>query len=264
MIETDCVTFRVGASALVDDATIAVRPGEVLALLGPNGAGKSTLLRLLSGDATPSAGAVRMAGRPLAAWTRHEAARVRAVLPQSSTLEFAFTAFEVALMGRFPHDGRGESRACRAIAEAALDETGAWPLRDRLYPTLSGGEQQRVQLARVLAQIWEPPADGAPRYLLLDEPTSSLDLAHQHETLAVARRLAGQGVGVVAVLHDLNLAALYADRVALMAGGRLGTPGTPKAVFSAEAIERVFGVPVTVGRHPDGRHPLVIAAPRLA
>jgi len=261
MIEAEAVSLRIGRARLVADATITLAPGEVLALLGPNGAGKSSLLRLMAGDASPSAGRVRMAGRPLGAWTRRAAARFRAVLPQSSTLEFAFTAFEVTLMGRGPHDGRGESRADRAIAEAVLAETGAWHLRDRLYPTLSGGEQQRVQLARVLAQIWEPAPDGGPRYLLLDEPTASLDLAHQHETLALARRFAGQGVAVLAVLHDLNLAALYADRVALMTGGRLGEPGPPGAVFSADAIRSVFGVPVTIARHPGSDRPLVIAAP---
>ncbi len=249
----------VEGNTLLAEMSVQVRPNEVLAVLGPNGAGKSTLLKVLCGDLSPTRGTVSMGGRPLSSWDRKASARVRAVLPQQSSLSFPFRVLEVALMGRSPHLRGPETRRDLAIARAALEEAGVGHLEDRLYPTLSGGESQRVHLGRVLAQIWEA-MDELPRYLLLDEPTSSLDLAHQHQALSVARGFAERQVGVLVVLHDLNLAAQYADRILLLKEGREVASGPPEQVLQAEVIEAVYDIPVTVIPHPHGPRPLVVPA----
>lgn len=274
MIEAREVTVRVGASVLLEGVTVEVRPGEVLAVVGPNGAGKSTLRKALCGDVELSGGEVWMCGRALSEWTAIERARVRAVMPQDSALNFPFTVLEVALMGRLPHLRGGERLRDYEIACAALEAAEAGHLAGRLYPTLSGGEKQRVQLARVLAQIWEPAERGRSgdkrsdrsegvgvRFLLLDEPTSNLDLAHQHDALAVARRLARDGAGVFVVLHDLNLAAQYADHILMLKGGRAVRLGRPREVLTREAIRELFGVEAVVTEHPSADCPLVVPVP---
>ena len=253
-----------GGRRLLDEVSLAVIPGELLVIIGANGAGKSTLLRCLGAELTPAAGEVQMNGRPLARWAPRDSAKRRAVLPQASPLGFPFTGLEVALMGRIPFGapGPGDIR----IAGAALAAAEAAHLAERRYTTLSGGERQRVHLARVLAQLWEPLPDGEPRYLLLDEPTASLDLAHQHALLRLARAWAAADVGVLIVLHDLNLAAQYADRIAMLKGGRLLVVGTPAEVLRPEAIAEAFGLEVHCLRHPELDCPLIVpkAAPPLA
>jgi iron complex transport system ATP-binding protein len=201
-----------------------------------------------------------MGARPLDDWSLIERARVRAVLPQDSTLSFPFTVLEVVLMGRTPHLKGVEGRVDHEIARASLDVVEARHLEQRLYPTLSGGERQRVQFARVLAQIWEP-VPGSARYLLLDEPTSSLDLAHQHSSLNTARRLAHEGVGVLVILHDLNLAAQYCDDIVMLKDGRAVCAGTPSGVLTDENIFMTFGVKTLVMQHPTLKCPLVITVP---
>ena len=257
MIEARGVTFAIGSTKLLDDVSVTIVPGEVLAVVGPNGAGKSTLRKILTGELLPSAGEVFMGGRPLADWSNRERARIRAVLPQDSTLSFPFVVSEVVLMGRTPHLRGAETAHDREIAAEALRVVEAEHLQDRLYPTLSGGERQRVQLARVLAQIWEAPDQG-PRYLLLDEPTANLDLAHQHVTLRIVRRFAGEGVGALVILHDLNLAARYADRVVLLKEARVVAAGTPAEVFTQDTIQQTFDLPVMVIPHPHADQVVVI------
>ncbi len=258
MMHLHDATYRIGPNTLVDGVTLALRPGEVLAVVGANGAGKTTLLRLLSGELRPSSGAVCLDGRPLGAFAPEHLARRRAVLPQHSTLGFGFSVQEVVLLGRTPH--RTPPARDLEIAAGAMQAAGVAHLAARRYPTLSGGEQQRVHLARALAQIWEASGPGA-RYLLLDEPTASLDLAHQHAVLGVARRCAAAGVGVLAVLHDLNLAAQHADRIAVLRRGRLLAEGPPEAVLTPEIIRRAFDISVLVTRHPCATCPLVVPIP---
>jgi len=238
-----------GGATLLDDVSLAVGRGEVVALLGPNGAGKSTLLRALCGELSPAAGDVHLEGRSLSGWSPRERAARLGVLPQASRLVFPFTAEQVALLGRTPHVARRESARDREIAGLALRRAGVGALARRDYLRLSGGEQQCVQLARVLAQVWDAPAQGS-RYLLLDEPTASLDLRLQHALLGLTRQLAGQGFGLLVSLHDLNLAAQYADRIALLCGGRLLADGAPPQVLSAERIRRVWGVEAAAGLDP--------------
>lgn len=256
MIEARKITFEIDSKKLLDDVSMEMRGGEVLAVVGANGAGKSTLRKVLCGDLIASSGEVLMNNLPLANWTLPERARVRAVLPQDSSLDFPFTALEVVLMGRAPHVAGAESERDYEIARAALSEVDALRLEKRIYPTLSGGERQRVQLARVLAQIWE--ASGEPRCLLLDEPTSSLDLTHQHQTLKIAKKFARQAVAVLIILHDLNLAAQYADRIALLKNGKIVRLDAAEKVFTPDAIQETFGVKVSVIKHPHFDCPLII------
>jgi iron complex transport system ATP-binding protein len=226
-------------------------------VVGPNGAGKSTLLRVLSGDLRAYDGTVALLGRPLRAWAPDALARARAVLPQESTLTFPFSALEVVMLGRTPHGGSVGAHA-RAICLEALAAVAMDAMAERLYPTLSGGERQRVQLARVLAQIWRAADAPGGRVLFLDEPIASLDLAQQHRALAVARRFAADGVAVLVVLHDLNLAAQHADRVAVLRDGALAAVGAPEAVLTPALVERVFGIPVAVVPHPAGGRPVLV------
>ena len=259
MIEIRSVTHRVGARSLLRDVSLAVNPGEVLVLVGPNGAGKSTLLRVLSGDLVPSAGEVLLDGRPLDALSLRERARLRATLPQQSDLAFPYSVHEVVLLGRSPHlDGR-ETQRDRAIARISMSVTDTLPFEDRAYPTLSGGERQRVQAARVVAQIWEGPGCRA---LYLDEPTASLDLAHQHAMLGLARRMAEDRCAVVCVIHDLNLAAQYATSIAVLHEGRIRALGPPARVLSPELLAEVFEVDALVVPHPELACPLVISRGR--
>ncbi|HEY0428245.1 MAG TPA: heme ABC transporter ATP-binding protein [Pyrinomonadaceae bacterium] len=257
LIEAQNITVEIHSRKILEDVSVSINCGEVLAVLGANGAGKSTLRKVLCGDLAPTAGAVSMNGKALDDWTLIERAKARAVLPQDSTLNFPFAVLEVVLMGRAPHVRGTESRKDYEIARAALEAVEAEHLEDRIYPTLSGGERQRVHLARVLAQIWESSATGA-RYLLLDEPTSNLDLAHQHETLKIARKLAVEGVGLLVILHDLNLAARYADKVMMLKDGKIIAFGSVEEVFTAGIIDETFGVNVSVIKHPFFDCPLII------
>ncbi|MBL4834444.1 MAG: heme ABC transporter ATP-binding protein [Pseudomonas sp.] len=243
-----------GGCQILTGIEFQLRSGEVLAVLGTNGAGKSTLLATLSGELSHPEGDIKLAGRPLAAWPAAQRARRLAVLPQSSSLAFAFSVEEVVLLGRLPHAvGHDEDR--RVVAEV-MHATDIDHLRQRSYLALSGGERQRVHLARVLAQIWDA---AEPACLLLDEPTASLDLAHQRLILQSAREIARRGNAVLLVLHDLNLAACYADRLLMLDRGRVAALGTPWEVLQAERIQQVFGVEVEVARHPRLDCPLIIA-----
>ncbi|HEX8384971.1 MAG TPA: heme ABC transporter ATP-binding protein [Rubricoccaceae bacterium] len=257
MLALDAATVRIGQATLLDALSLGVAPGEVLAVVGPNGAGKTTALRLLAGERAPTGGHVRLDGRPLSETPADALALRRAVLPQESGLAFGFTALDVVLLGRTPH--RTTRRTDLAAAGRAMEEAGVDHLADRRYPTLSGGERQRVHLARTLAQLDGPAGEG--RYLLLDEPTSALDLGHQHSVLRTARRQAAGGTGVLAVLHDLNLAAQYADRIAVLAAGRLVAVGRPEAVLTPTVVRCAFGITVVVTAHPCAACPLVVPVP---
>lgn len=239
--------YNIGGRALLRDVSLRIDAGRVHAVLGPNGAGKSTLLKLLSGDLHPASGSITCAGRPLGDWSPGELARLRAVLPQRDQLSFGFTVEEVVRLGRLPCLQHAPARE-QEIVLAAMRTAGVDYLRTRRYPTLSGGERTRTQLARVLAQIWEAVEPG-PRLLMLDEPTANLDLAHQHRCLRVARDFAAQKVGVLVVLHDPNLVLAYADTVTLLCCGEVIGQGAPKDVLSSERLARVYGVPVDVIDH---------------
>lgn len=256
MIEARNITYSIGKRRILDDVSLDLRDGEVVGVLGANGAGKTTLRRVLSGDIAPDHGEATLNGRMLADWDVRELARVRAVLPQESTLNFAFRVEDIVLMGRSPHLEGMESEDDFRIVREVLRLVDAEGLEDRLYPTLSGGERQRVHLARVLAQIWEDT--GGPRFLFLDEPTSNLDLRHQHQALAVVRKLCERRIGSLVVLHDLNLAVRYADRVLLMKDGRSVAFGPTQEVLTAELIREVFDVEVDFISRSETEPPAII------
>lgn len=245
---------RAGRDAL-RGVDVRLTAGSVTVLAGPNGAGKSTLLAVLSGDLRPDRGRVLLAGRDLHAWAPAELARRRAVMPQETLLSFAFTAEEVVRMGRqaAPRVGRERAAVDDAVVSASMRATETTPLGQRIFPTLSGGEKARVTLARVLAQ--ESPL------LFLDEPTASLDPRHQHLVMMIARRAADAGGAVLAVLHDLNLAAQYADQVVLLREGVVRAAAPPVEVLTAETLESVFDTPFEVIEHPVYGTPLVVSLP---
>jgi len=257
LLELEAVSFAYGARQVLRHVSLTLAPGEILGVIGPNGSGKTTLVRVLSGVLPPSAGTVRLAGRPLAAYRRREVARRLAVVPQDPSIDFPFTALEVVLMGRAPHlpplaFPRARDLAIAREAMARLEVAG---VETRPLDRLSGGERQRILLARALAQ--------EPEILLLDEPTTHLDLRHQAGIHDVARALAREhGRGVVSVLHDLNLAALFCDRVVLLADGTVAGQGKPGAVLTAEALQRAYQTPVYVGRNELTGAPVVLPLPR--
>ncbi|WP_283189127.1 heme ABC transporter ATP-binding protein [Pseudomonas sp. PMCC200344] len=254
MLRTQNLQIRRGRKIVLTDITLELKPGEVLGVLGPNGAGKSTLLGALCGELQAHHGGVWLDERELSDWAGTARAQRLAVLPQVSTLDFAFRVEEVVGMGRLPHQS-GRARDDEIVA-AALHAADAGHLSGRSYLALSGGERQRVHLARVLAQLW--PGE-AGQTLLLDEPTSMLDPLHQHTTLQAVREFANRGAAVLVILHDLNLAARYCDRLLLLEGGRPVALDTPEQVLRPEPLKAVFGLEVLVQQHPERGHPLIIA-----
>jgi iron complex transport system ATP-binding protein len=245
------VEVALGPRAVLQGVELAAAPGTVLGLAGPNGAGKTTLFRIASRVLLPDRGEVRLAGDAIGSLSRRALARRLAVVPQDVSVAFPFLAGEVVLMGRAPHQtGPGfESDADVAIARRVMEELDIASLADRSMLELSGGERQLVLVARALAQ--------QPDVLLLDEPTSHLDLRHRTAVLERVRRFADEGGCALVVSHDLTLAARTCDEVALLDRGTLACCGTPEAVITVENLHRVFQVEAEVLRAPDGA-PLVV------
>ncbi|MDH6219109.1 ABC transporter ATP-binding protein [Streptomyces pseudovenezuelae] len=233
------VTAEVAGARLVDDIELAVDSGAFVGLVGPNGSGKSTLLRCVYRALRPDRGAIHLDGEDVHGMQPRAAARVLAALPQESAAEFDFTVAEVVAMGRLPHRDRTAARD-RAVCAEAMEHTGVTHLADRGFLALSGGEKQRVLIARALAQ--------QSRVLVLDEPTNHLDIAHQLDVLALVRR---SGLTALAALHDLNLAAAHCDRLYVVADGRIVASGPPYEVLRPALLAEVFGVRAHPVRHPE-------------
>ena len=253
-ITVDSISFGYDpATPVVRDVTLTVRRGEFLSLVGPNGSGKTTLLRLLDRIFIPQRGSITLDGQPLAKFSRTAIARRIAFVPQDNTIQFPFTVTEVVLMGRAPHSGgmAFENARDREVAGAMMALTDVAPLAAHPVMNLSGGERQRVFIARALAQ--------EPQIILLDEPNAHLDIAHQVDMFRIIKRLNTEsGLTVISVSHDLNLAAAYSDRIAMMVGGTLAALGAPAEVLTGERIREVFHTPVIVDTHP------VHGAPRVS
>ncbi|WP_420855287.1 heme ABC transporter ATP-binding protein [Xenorhabdus mauleonii] len=252
LIEARNLNYFIGQQQIIKDVSLSIRQGEVVAIIGPNGAGKSTLLRLLTGYNPPHSGECLLKGIPISQWPTQQLARTRAVMKQYSSLSFSFSVEDVIAMGRVPHENSHKKTAIdEAIALTECEE-----LRNRNYQQLSGGEQQRVQLARVLAQLWHPePTESC---LFLDEPTSALDLYHQQHTLRLVHRLTRQSpLAVCCVLHDLNLAALYADKIILLHKGKLVATGTPQDVLRDDILKQWYQADLGVTQHPETHQPQV-------
>jgi len=240
MIELAGIEYKVDTARILSDVTLSFRPGGFNAIIGPNGAGKSTLLKIAAGRLAPTGGTVRFDGADPARTDPLLLARKRAVLSQQSDPVFPLSAEDVVLMGRYPHFVHVPSRLDRQIVREALDKVGMRHKSAQSYATLSGGEKQKIQLARVFAQVWE--ADSGPRVLMMDEPTTNLDIRHQLDILETAREFQATGCTIIAVLHDINQAVTYADRLILMADGRLAGQTDEPATLSHAALEAIFRV----------------------
>ncbi len=231
---------------ILEGVSFSAEPEQIVCVIGPNGSGKSTLLKAVSG-LIPYTGSIAFNGDELRGLLPERLAGMRGVLPQSSSLSFPLTVFEVVRLGALA-GLQGDPLRLTAIIEEALAGLGLAGFGQRLYQQLSGGEQQRVQLARVLCQIGTATRKGKPNFLLLDEPTSSLDMRHQLTVMNAARNFAARGGSVIAIMHDLNLAASYADHMVLIENGRVVSEGTPAGVLNEPDLRRVYDVPLEVIR----------------
>ncbi|GAB3492419.1 heme ABC transporter ATP-binding protein [Spirosoma knui] len=254
MLEVNNLSYRIRNRQLLNGISFRANPGELLAIIGANGAGKSTLLKVCTRELTATEGEIRLRDKPINTYSDKELALLRAVLPQQNAVSFPFLVSELVLMGRYPHFDFHPSNQDYDIAELSLRKVGMWDFANRVFTTLSGGEQQRVQLARVLAQIWDIPQG----ILFLDEPTTGLDLLHQQQLLEVAREFTQKGFCVVVILHDLNLAAQYADQIIMLRKGQIEAAGTPRAVITPENVQRAFNLNVWLMNHPEMDCPMII------
>ncbi|HMM89955.1 heme ABC transporter ATP-binding protein [Bradyrhizobium sp.] len=248
LLEARSASMTIGGATLVDDVDLSVQPGEMVAIVGPNGAGKSTLLRMLSGDLRPTKGRVALKQRDIDAYPPRLLAHHRAMLSQHVNVTFPFTVEEIVHMGA----GDSGRASAQRLVDAALIEVDLTHFGQRQLPTLSGGEQQRAHFARVLVQLACGEAQHGPGLLLLDEPTSSLDMRHQIDLVETAKRRAQNGTAVIAVLHDLNLAMRFADRIVLLHRGRLAVDGGRAEAVTAETIRRIFEVDVRIDYTDQG------------
>ena len=245
MIELENVGYRIGKNWLVRDINLTIENGALWALIGPNGAGKSTLLRLISGELLPTTGEIRLFGKPIHSYEPKELARIRAYLQQKRDMNFPFTSLEIVLFGRHPHlNGTKETNRDISIAKGALQQVEADIFEERLYPTLSGGEASRVDIARILTQ--------APELYLLDEPTNHLDPRHQVQILNLCKTICARGKTVITAIHDLNLASMYADQLLLLKEGIAVACGPPDAVLTIDQLSETYDIPFEVLSHPDG------------
>lgn len=247
MLQVKSIHYRVGDAELLHDISFELHAGHILAIVGPNGAGKTTLLKLLIGDLPRSAGTITFAGRDVDEWSLAQRALRVAVLPQLSLLNFPYTVDEVVALGRTPHStGLVIDHDVVRQAMAAMDIT---PLSGRLYTELSGGEKQRTQLARVMAQIWRAE-DAGERLLVLDEPTSSLDLGHKQQLMQAVQGFAARGAAVIMVEHDLTVAANYAQSMLALQDGRCVAFGAVADVFDQALVQQLFDAEVRVLSDP--------------
>ena len=255
-LTADNICVHMSGFDILRDIDLSISAGKVTAIVGPNGAGKSTLIKTPCGEIVPSVGQIVLNGQNLSLWSLQHRALMMSVLPQQSRLDFPFTASEVVSLGRIPHK-TGLLRDTEIVAEALALVDAAY-LTGRFFTQMSGGEKQRVQLARVLSQIWEP-CDLGEQFLILDEPTSALDLSHQQLTASLVSQLAQRGVGVLVVVHDLNLAASCADQVVVLNDGKVAAMGTPEQVFTKQLITDVFAIDPLIQPHPISGKPLVLS-----
>lgn len=239
---------------LVDNVSMHINAGEVVAIIGPNGAGKTSLVRALTGELPISAGEVLFNQHRIQQYNLEQRARQLAMLSQHTELSFPFTVSDVVQLGRIPHSsGLAEDQR---IVEAALQAVDMTACSSRPYTQLSGGEKQRVQLARVMAQVWRQQ-DAPVRLLILDEPTAALDVSHTRQLMREISRMAASDVGVVMILHDFNLAARFADHIVVLVEGKKVAEGKPIEVFTEENMQRYFDVAAHIIPHPKTGRPLV-------
>lgn len=256
MIKASNLSVRLSGKQILHGVSVEAHAGQLTAIVGPNGSGKTTTLKAIAGEIAYD-GIVTINGHDIAQLKPWQLALKRAVLPQSTVISFPFTVREIVRMGLSVGAGNGADDIDR-IARDALDAVDLTGFAGRFYQELSGGEQQRVQLARALCQIWNPVHDGEAAFLMLDEPVSSLDIRHQLTIMRLARSYCERGGGVIAVMHDLNLTAMFADRMVMMKGGRVRAAGHPTEVMTDSTMETVFGCAMRVNATPGGNIPFVL------
>jgi len=254
MLRVENITYEINKRPLIKNLSFSMRCGEVIAILGANGAGKSTLIKMLSREKNTTEGNIMLNGKPIQRYGQAELALTRAVMSQHNVVTIDFQVREIVMMGRYPHYQNTPSGHDQDIVRQTMEICGVAEMEERSILTLSGGEQQRVQLARVLAQVWDCP--GA--LLLMDEPVAGMDIQYQQQTLAIVSALAKRGFMVIAVLHDINLAAQYADRILLLKNGRKWNDGTPAEVLNTKNIYNIFSIEAEVNSHGRTLKPFVL------
>lgn len=257
MLKTSAISYHAGKKQILNNISAEFSPGEFNMILGPNGSGKSTFLKIFSGDIHHYNGAVTYGDKKITAIKKEELAKLRAVMSQQSDLIFPLTVEEVVMMGRYPHFSFNPTKKDDTICDEVIERMRLTNFRDRNYLTLSGGEKQRVQFARFLAQIWQQQP-GELRYLFLDEPLTSLDINYQQEFLQVAKELVNATTVLIAVMHDINLAAHYGDKLFFLKNGELAATGKPKEMLTEALIEKVFDVKVNIVANPVNGNPLLV------
>ncbi|HEY6062168.1 MAG TPA: heme ABC transporter ATP-binding protein [Chitinophagaceae bacterium] len=257
MLRTEGIYYNIGKKKILKNISAEFLPGEFNMILGPNGSGKSTFLKIFSGELHGYLGKVYYRDKKIETIKKEELAKQRAVMSQQPELSFPLMVEEVVMMGRYPHFAFNPGKKDKAICNEVLERMNLESFRDRNYLTLSGGEKQRVQFARVLAQIWEKPATGT-RYLFLDEPLTSLDINYQQEFLQIAREFTKADTILAVVIHDINLAIQFADKLFFFKDGEVAAHGKPSAILTEELIAGVFGVKTTIINNPVSGTPLVI------
>lgn len=254
MYEASNISYRVRDRVILDHVSLSIKPGEFTAVVGPNGAGKSTLLKALAYENTNFRGEVKINGTSAKSYSAKSLSLIRAVLPQSSNVQFAFTAEQIVQLGRHAH--RSTTVENQRIVDEVMELTSTTEFKNRNYITLSGGEKQRVQMARVLAQVWEETL--YPRYILLDEPTSNMDIAQQQQLFSLAKMVCERHIGVMAIVHDLNQAVQFADTLYFLRDGKITASGDAKNVFTKSNIEETFCCRVNVYHDPCNNCPYII------
>src|SRR5688572_21984662 len=254
MYQASDIWFRVRDKIILQDVSMTMQPATFTAIVGPNGAGKSTLLKTLAFEHSNFQGSVEINGKSVKSYSPKALSMVRAVLPQHSQMQFSFSVDQIVRLGRHAH--RTTQSENTKIVNEVMDLTSVSDLSDRNYMTLSGGEKQRVQLARVLAQVWEETV--YPRYILLDEPTSSLDIAQQQQIFSLAKQVCSRNIGVLAIVHDLNQAVQFADQLLFMKDGKITASGEAQKVFTKSNIEDTFCCRVSLYHDPCNNCPYII------
>ena len=259
MLKTESISVTIGRKNILSDVTVDFRPGEFNMILGPNGSGKSTFLKVFSGELKPTHGSVSLDDHNISSLKKEEMAKFRAVMTQQPELGFPLSVEEVVMMGRYPHFDFNPSKHDLLICYEAIMKMKIDHLTTRNYLTLSGGEKQRVQFARVLAQIWEPPLTGN-RYLFLDEPLTNLDINYQQAFLVVAKELVKTNSVLIAIMHDINLSIQFGDNLIFLKQGKLVAKGKPAEIISEELIREVFEVDTKIINNPVTGGPLMVYA----
>lgn len=249
-IKISSVSYEKGNKKILDDISLEIKSGEVLSVLGPNGAGKSTLLNLISGDISPSKGEIYFDNKNLKDISIQERSFMRSVMAQSQAIVFDFSVKEIIEMGWLDKGLSNYANDFQNALNEIAEETSVTDLLYKKFNILSGGEQRRVHFARTLLQMWRPSNSFDPIYILLDEPTANLDILHEQKMMKKIRNKASEGIGVMIVLHDINIAAKYSDKIAFIKEGRLEEVGSPSEVLEENKLSAIYELPMKINENP--------------